>query len=220
MTSITSNVPTIPQSQPSSNSSVNPTHARTPSVSGQTSSSAAVQGSAPAQRTVSYASAASASKKTSAPVTAASPAPHKPAGASAQNARPGPTAPQAVNGKITPSVTNSGSPANGNNPSYPGQHNRKPSIASGAGGSIMPNGAPRTAPPITFGAINDPTGSASGSAATASLTAPVASNQRINSPQSSPSPMVQPMASGGAAPQASGTGSRGLQFGDATNHVS
>ncbi|KAH8154319.1 uncharacterized protein LAJ45_02087 [Morchella importuna] len=218
MTSITtSNVPTIPQSQPSSNSSVNPTHARTPSVSGQTSSIAAVQGSAPAQRTVvSYASAASASKKTSAPVIAASPAPHIPAGASAQNARPGPTASQAVNGKT---VTNSGSPANGNNSSYPGQHNRKPSIASGAGGSIMPNSAaPRTGPPITFGAINDPTGTASGSAATASLTAPVASNQRINSPQSSPSPMVQPMASGGSAPQASGTGSRGLQFGDATNH--
>jgi translation initiation factor 4G len=180
-----------------------------------------VQGSAPAQRTVSYASAASASKKTSAPVIAASPAPHIPAGASAQNARPGPTASQAVNGKISPAVTNSGSPANGNNSSYPGQHNRKPSIASGAGGSIMPNGAaPRNAPSITFGAINDPTGTASGSAATASLTAPVASNQRINSPQSSPSPMVQPMASGGSAPQASGTGSRGLQFGDATNHVS
>ncbi|KAI5853053.1 translation initiation factor 4F, ribosome/mRNA-bridging subunit [Morchella snyderi] len=218
MTSITtSNVPTIPQSQPSSNLSVNPTHARTPSVSGQTSSSAAVQGSAPAQRTVStYASAASAPKKTSAPVIAASPAPHIPAGASAQNARP--TASQAVNGKITPAATNSGSPANVNNSSYPGQHNRKPSIASGAGGSIMPNGAPRPAPPITFGAINDPTGTASGSAATASLAAPVASNQRINSPQSSPSPMVQPMASGGSAPQASGTGSRGLQFGDATNH--
>lgn len=90
---------------------------------------------------------------------------------------------------------------------------------------MMPNGASRGVPPITFGAINEPgPGPAlSGSAAAASnpsLTAPVASNQRASSPQSSPSPVVQPMATGGApSGQATAASSR-IQFGDTTHHVS
>lgn len=89
---------------------------------------------------------------------------------------------------------------------------------------MMPNGTSRGAPPITFGAINEPgPGPAlSGSAAAASnpsLTAPVASNQRASSPQSSPSPVVQPMATGGASGQATAASGR-IQFGDTTHHVS
>lgn len=226
MTSITSNVTSIPQASPSTNSSApsSSTHARTPSVSGQTSSSAAVQASAPAQRQLSYATAAS-KKPLSTPVIAASPSPHVPVGASAQNARP--SAPPAVNGKMPPAVANSGpSAANGISTTFPGgHHSRKSSVASGAGGPMMPNGASRGVPPITFGAINEPgPGPAlSGSAAAASnpsLTAPVASNQRASSPQSSPSPVVQPMATGGApSGQATAASSR-IQFGDTTHHVS
>lgn len=225
MTSITSNVTSIPQASPSTNSSApsSSTHARTPSVSGQTSSSAAVQASAPAQRQpLSYATAAS---KKLAPVITASPSPHVPVGASAQNARP--SASPAVNGKMPPAVANSGtSAANGISTSFPGgHHSRKSSVASGAGGPMMPNGASRGVPPITFGAINEPgPGPAlSGSAAAASnpsLTAPVASNQRASSPQSSPSPVVQPMATGGApSGQTTAAGSR-IQFGDTTHPVS
>lgn len=223
MTSITSNV-TIPQASPTNNSSAqtsSSSHARTPSVSGQTSSSAAVQASAPAQRQLSYATAA---KKLSAPVIAASP-PHVPAGATAQNVRPSSTASPAVNGKIPPAVANSG-PATANGASNPytgGLHSRKSSVASGAGGSMMPNGAPRGAPSITFGAINEPTGPASGSAAAAStpsLTAPLASNQKASSPQSSPSPVVQPMATGGVPPGQATSANVRIQFGEATHHVS
>lgn len=228
MTSNTPNVTSIPQASPSTNSSApsTSTHARTPSVSGQTSSSAAVQGSAPAQRVVSYAHAAS--KKPSTPVIAASPSPQVTAGASAQNARPSSTASQAVNGKIPPAVANSGpAAANGNSIPFTG-HNRKSSVASGAGGSMMPNGAQRVQPPVMpvmFGDVNGPgTGPASSgsavAASNASLTAPMASNQRASSPQSSPSPVVQPMASGGAPQQATAGGGRMLQFGDATHHVS
>lgn len=228
MTSITSNATSIPQASPSTNSSApsSSTHARTPSVSGQTLSSAAVQASATAQRQpLSYATAAS-KKPSSTPVIAASPSPHVPVGASAQNARP--SASPAVNGKMPPAVANSGpsSAANGISTSFPGgHHSRKSSVASGAGGPMMPNGTSRGNPPITFGAINEPgPGPAlSGSAAAASnpsLTAPVASNQRASSPQSSPSPVVQPMATGGAPPGQATAASSRIQFGDTAHHVS
>lgn len=226
MTSITSNVTSIPQASPSTNSSApsSSSHARTPSVSGQTSSSAAVQASAPAQRQLSYATAAS---KKPTPVIAASPSsPHVPVGASAQNARPTSTASPAVNGKIPPTVANSGpAAANGTpNPFPGGHHSRKSSVASGAGGSMMPNGPPRGTPAITFGTLHEATGPASsGSAAAASnpsLTAPLASNQKASSPQSSPSPVVRPMATGGVPPGQATAASGRIQFGEATHHVS
>ena len=218
MTSIAINS-SAPQANTTNASSSSTAHARTPSISGQ-STSAAVLANAPA-RALSYANAAAISKKpptgpgaASSSNTAASS--QVSGGVSGQHARSASTTSVPVNGKIQPAVPqigNSGnSVANGASTPYSGgQHSRKSSIAAGA----MPNGASRNAPNIKFGGFSEP-GSGpqqpgTAIAAGSNLTAPLANNPRASSP--SPSAATQPVASGGVP---SANTARPIQFGDTT----
>ncbi|KAF8537854.1 hypothetical protein BDD12DRAFT_806565 [Trichophaea hybrida] len=220
MTSIAINS-SAPQANTKNANSSSVAHARTPSISGQ-STSAAVPANAPAARALSYANAAAISKKpptgpgaASSSNTAASS--QVSGGVSGQHARSASTTSAPVNGsKIQPAVPqigNSGnSIANGASTPYSGgQHSRKSSIATGP----MPNGASRNAPNIKFGTLNE-TGSGpqhpgTAIAAGSNLTAPVANNPRVSSP--SPSAASQPVASGGVP---SANTPRPIQFGDTT----
>jgi translation initiation factor 4G len=224
MTSIASTSPAPPAATSNSTNASTPStkaHAQSPSVSGQTTPSAAVPASAPASRqaSLSYANVVNSKKTPTGPgASSGIAASQVSGGVSGQHARSVSTTSVPVNGKIQPAVPqigNSGnSVANGTTPYSGGQHSRKTSLASGA----MPNGASRGAPNIKFGNINEP-GSGpqpSGTAVAAgnNLTAPLAPNPRASSP--SPSNAVQPVASGGAPPSA-GT-ARPIQFGDTTPH--